>query len=219
MPINSEIIRKKEFHIVFKGYKPEEVDKFLDSLSGEVERLIKKNKEMQENVDRLKFERSNESEDMKKVLQDALVSAHKIAEDIKQKAEQEAKQMYSQKKIESEKEFKELEEKKKKIEDDISNIKKQYLTLKKYFLEALENMDEFESSEGLDIEDQTEDEPKPIEPEAPKKEEQEEIKLDKSEEEKAQAEEEEKEEGQGKKKNNLDIANPDVIDDFFKADE
>ncbi len=219
MPINSEIIRKKEFHIVFKGYKPEEVDKFLDSLSGEVERLIKKNKEMQENVDRLKFERSNESEDMKKVLQDALVSAHKIAEDIKQKAEQEAKQMYSQKKIESEKEFKELEEKKKKIEDDISNIKKQYLTLKKYFLEALENMDEFESSEGLDIEDQTEDEPKPIEPEAPKKEEQEEIKLDKSEEEKAQAEEEEKEERQGKKKNNLDIANPDVIDDFFKADE
>ncbi len=219
MPINSEIIRKKEFHIVFKGYKPEEVDKFLDSLSGEVERLIKKNKEMQENVDRLKFERSNESEDMKKVLQDALVSAHKIAEDIKQKAEHEAKQMYSQKKIESEKEFKELEEKKKKIEDDISNIKKQYLTLKKYFLEALENMDEFESSEGLDIEDQTEDEPKPIEPEAPKKEEQEEIKLDKSEEEKAQAEEEEKEEGQGKKKNNLDIANPDVIDDFFKADE
>ncbi|MCJ7665397.1 MAG: DivIVA domain-containing protein, partial [Actinobacteria bacterium] len=42
MIINSENIQKKEFHIVFKGYKPEEVDKFLDSLSIEFEKLRKR---------------------------------------------------------------------------------------------------------------------------------------------------------------------------------
>ncbi|MBE3128498.1 MAG: DivIVA domain-containing protein, partial [Actinobacteria bacterium] len=43
MDKNAELIRKKEFHIVFKGYKPEEVDKFLDIVSVEFDRLIRKN--------------------------------------------------------------------------------------------------------------------------------------------------------------------------------
>ena len=42
MNINSENIQKKEFHIVFKGYKPEEVDKFLDQLSIEFDKLQKR---------------------------------------------------------------------------------------------------------------------------------------------------------------------------------
>ncbi|MBC7333844.1 MAG: DivIVA domain-containing protein, partial [Actinobacteria bacterium] len=33
MNITPEFIQKKEFHITFKGYSPEEVDKFLDLLS------------------------------------------------------------------------------------------------------------------------------------------------------------------------------------------
>jgi len=42
MNINYENIQKKEFHIVFKGYNPEEVDKFLDLLSIEFEKLQKR---------------------------------------------------------------------------------------------------------------------------------------------------------------------------------
>ncbi|MGM0365131.1 MAG: DivIVA domain-containing protein [Actinomycetota bacterium] len=243
MPINSENIRKKEFHIVFKGYKPEEVDKFLDLLSIEFERLAQRNKELQEYTDRLKYERSGESDEMKKVLQDALVSAHKVAEDIKRKAEMEAKEMYSQKKIESEKEFKELQLKKQKLEEDIANIKKQYMGLKQYLEESLKNMEGFEISEGVKAEPeesvqmteesgQEESNPEAEEPEqgrqesseeleAKEPEETEEAKEPETEEEKEEIEEEKEEKDftMDRKRKNIDIANPDIIDDFFKTDE
>jgi len=66
MDKNAEFIRKKEFHIVFKGYKPEEVDKFLDIVSVEFDRLMKKTKDLQESLDKLKFESSDEETDIKK---------------------------------------------------------------------------------------------------------------------------------------------------------
>ena len=86
MNINSENIQKKEFHIVFKGYKPEEVDKFLDLLAVEFDKLQRRLGELEENMDSLKYEGDKESVKMKKVIQEALVSAHKVAEEIKQKA-------------------------------------------------------------------------------------------------------------------------------------
>ncbi len=230
MPINSETIRKKEFHIVFKGYKPEEVDKFLDSLSVDFEKIIQKNKEMQEHIDKLKYERNSESDEMKKVIQDALVSAHKIAEEIKEKAETEAKKMYSQKKSESEKEFRALELKKQKLEEDMANIKKQYLGLKQYLEEALKNMGEFEISEDSSINPQlSESQQEPDEPEIEAEQEEPKAQNDKEPDkdqmetlppENEQPQDTEEEDlNIEKKRNKIDIANPDVIDDFFKADE
>jgi len=240
MPINSETIQKKEFHIVFKGYKPEEVDKFLDLLSIEVERLTRKNKELQEYVDRLKYERNSESDEMKKVLQDALVSAHKVAEDIKRKAELEAKEMYSAKKTESEREFKELELKKKKLEEDIGNIKKQYLGLKQYLEDALKNMEQFETTEDLrtepegtaepaeeqeeKAEEEVNEEESSLDMDEATKDEQESLEDEKEQEEVKEEEQEDEEEDEDdfnidRKRKSIDIANPDIIDDFFKTDE
>ena len=97
MEKNAEFIKTKEFNIVFKGYKPEEVDKFLDILSVEFDRLLKKNNELQENLDRLKFEststvKDTEREDTgrKKLIEEALISAHKTADEIKSAAQKEA---------------------------------------------------------------------------------------------------------------------------------
>jgi DivIVA domain-containing protein len=93
MEKSADFIRKKEFHIVFKGYKPEEVDKFLDILSVEFDRLLKRNRELQDSLDKLKFENTEDDTDIKKVIQDALISAHKVAEDIKAQAKKEADSM------------------------------------------------------------------------------------------------------------------------------
>ena len=92
MDKSAEFIRSKEFHVVFKGYNPEEVDKFLDILAVEFEKLVKKNKELQESLDRLKFESTVEQEDtdIKRIIQEALISAHKVADDIKKQAKKEA---------------------------------------------------------------------------------------------------------------------------------
>ena len=98
MEKSADFIRKKEFHIVFKGYKPEEVDKFLDILSVEFDRLLKRNRELQDSLDKLKFENTEEDTDIKKVIQDALISAHKVAEDIKAQAKKEADSIIDQRK-------------------------------------------------------------------------------------------------------------------------
>lgn len=130
MDVSPEYIRKKEFHIVLKGYKAEEVDKFLDVISVEFERIISKNKELQENLERLKFQSHNEENEMKKVLQDALVSAHRIAEEIKEKAKKETEQLIENKKSQEEQAYKEMLSKRQELEEKIKIIEDKYKEFK-----------------------------------------------------------------------------------------
>jgi cell division initiation protein len=130
MSLSSESIHKKEFHIVFKGYKPEEVDKFLDLLAMEFEGMQKKIREMEERIDSIKYEGDNESSKMKKVIQEALISAHRMAEDIKQKAKIEAEEMMGRKKIEEEQELRRLRDEKVSLESGITSLRKDYTEFK-----------------------------------------------------------------------------------------
>jgi len=126
MNLNSEGIQKKEFHIVFKGYKPEEVDKFLDLLSMEFDGLQKKIKKLEEGLDSLKYEGDKESSKMKTVIQEALISAHRVAEEIKQKARVEAEEMVSKKRMKEEQELNNLKNEKESIKANISGLKIEY---------------------------------------------------------------------------------------------
>jgi len=130
MNINSENIQKKEFHIVFKGYKPEEVDKFLDLLSIEFEKLQKRVRELEENMDSIKYEGDKESVKMKRVIQEALVSAHKVAEEIRQKAKTEAEELVSQKKSEEEQAIRKIRAEKEMLQQNIARLKEDYSSFK-----------------------------------------------------------------------------------------
>ena len=130
MNINSENIQKKEFHIVFKGYKPEEVDKFLDQLSIEFDRLQKRVGELEENVDSIKYEGDKESVKMKRVIQEALVSAHKVAEEIKQKAKTEAEDLVNQKRLEEEQAIRKIRTEKEMLQQNIARLKEDYNSFK-----------------------------------------------------------------------------------------
>jgi cell division initiation protein len=140
MNINSEYIQKKEFHTVFKGYSMEEVDKFLDILAVEFDRLMKKNKELQDSLDKIRFENPAQGEDVSKLVSDVLVSAHKVADDIKKKAEIEAMEMIEQKKGTEEMEINNLIERKKTIDMQLGqtqSIYKDFLTEIKSSLKEL----------------------------------------------------------------------------------
>ncbi len=126
MNLSSENIQKKEFHIVFKGYKPEEVDKFLDVLSVEFGEMKKRIRDLEEKIESLKYEGDSESLQMKKVIQEALVSAHRVAQEIKQKARIEAEEFTSKMKIKEEQELKNMKDEKVLIEADISKLKMEY---------------------------------------------------------------------------------------------
>lgn len=130
MNINSENIQKKEFHIVFKGYKPEEVDKFLDLLAIEFEKLQKRIRDLEEGMDSLKYEGDKESVQMKKVIQEALVSAHKVAEEIKQKAKIEAEELVNRKRMEEEQAIRKIQTEKEMLEQSIKGLKEDYKDFK-----------------------------------------------------------------------------------------
>lgn len=143
MDKNAEFIRKKEFHIVFKGYKPEEVDKFLDIVSVEFDRLIRKSKELQENLDKIKFESSGEETDIKKIIQDALVSAHKVAEEIKSQAKKEAEEIIEKRKSEEERSLSDAQIKKLQLEESMIVLQSKYEELKGKIKRMLEDVNQF----------------------------------------------------------------------------
>ncbi len=143
MDKNAEFIRKKEFHIVFKGYKPEEVDKFLDIVSVEFDRLIRKNKELQESLDKLKFESNEEETDIKKIIQDALVSAHKVAEEIKSQAKKEAEEIIERRKSEEERSLSDAQVKKLQLEESMIILQSKYDEFKGKIRRMLDDVSQF----------------------------------------------------------------------------
>ncbi|MCL4415389.1 MAG: DivIVA domain-containing protein [Actinobacteria bacterium] len=151
MDKNAEFIRKKEFHIIFKGYKPEEVDKFLDIVSVEFDRLIRKNKELQESLDRLKFESNEEETDIKKIIQDALVSAHKVAEEIKGQAKKEAEEIIQKRKSEEERSLSDTQVKKLQLEESMIILQSKYEEFKARIKRILDDFGQF--IEKAEIED------------------------------------------------------------------
>src|SRR4030042_3206262 len=143
MDKNAEFIRKKEFHIVFKGYKAEEVDKFVDIVSVEFDRLIRKNKEFQESLDKLKFESSEEETDIKKIIQDALVSAHKVAEEIKSQAKKEAEEIIERRKSEEERSLSDAQVKKLQLEESMIILQSKYEEFKGKIRRMLDDVGQF----------------------------------------------------------------------------
>ena len=151
MEKSADFIRKKEFHIVFKGYKPDEVDKFLDILSVEFDRLLKRNRELQDSLDKLKFEDTEEDTDIKKVIQDALISAHKVAEDIKTQAKKEAVAIIEQRKSEEDRSLHDLQIKKLQMEESLIVLQSKYDDFKNRVKKTVIDMKQFIDEANTEI--------------------------------------------------------------------
>ncbi len=157
MNINSEYIQKKEFHTAFKGYGMEEVDKFLDILAVEFERISKKNKELQDSLDKVKYEGDAKSEtDVNTLVAEVLISAHKIADEIKRKAESDARESIQNTKDIEEKQLKDLFNERKELEGKVQFIGKFYgdfiVKIKKdinEFISKIENIEDGLKTEGI----------------------------------------------------------------------
>ena len=127
MNINSEYIQKKEFHTAFKGYGMEEVDKFLDILAVEFERISKKNNELQDSLDKVKYEGDAKAEtDVNTLVSEVLVSAHKIADEIRKKAEIDVEENIQNIKDIKEKQLKDLLKERKDLESKVQFVGKLY---------------------------------------------------------------------------------------------
>jgi cell division initiation protein len=90
MRITPMDIRQQQFTVrMFRGFDVQEVDTFLQDLAGDYETLLKENALLKEQLQVLE-ERTRGLEDRERVLQETLVTTHKVVEEMKEGARKEA---------------------------------------------------------------------------------------------------------------------------------
>lgn len=140
-------IHNKEFKKSMRGYDAEEVDEFLDEIIVDYEK-------MQREIDMLKTQLSNYSENMNNYrekeisLNNALVSAQRFADQLKQDAEGRAAEIIAQAEEEAQKIIGNTEEKYNKVLNDYTTLASRYHdakeTLKEYFQNQIQMLDQEE---------------------------------------------------------------------------
>lgn len=81
--------KRGDFAKALRGYDPNEVDTFLELVGERLEVLVKENLQLKERAERL-AEQVTAQEGREKAVQEALVTAQALREDVKQQAEREA---------------------------------------------------------------------------------------------------------------------------------
>ncbi len=81
--------KKEDFTRGLRGYDPQEVDHFLDLVAERLEELVKINLALRERVDMLS-ERTRGQEDRERAVQEALITAQSLKQDIQEQARREA---------------------------------------------------------------------------------------------------------------------------------
>ena len=140
-------IHNKEFKKSMRGYDAEEVDEFLDEIIVDYEK-------MQREIDMLKTQLSNYSENMNNYrekeisLNNALGSAQRFADQLKQDAEGRAAEIIAQAEEEAQKIIGSTEEKYNKVLNDYTTLASRYHdakeTLKEYFQNQIQMLDQEE---------------------------------------------------------------------------
>jgi cell division initiation protein len=82
-------IHHKEFHRALRGYNEEEVDKFLDEVAEEFERLFKENIDLKEQLEKIK-DKLEHYQNLESTIQSTLLTAQKSAEEVRIQAKKEA---------------------------------------------------------------------------------------------------------------------------------
>ena len=103
MRITPMDIRQQQFTVrMFRGFDGQEVETFLEELAADFEALLKENALLKEQLQVLE-ERTRGLEDRERVLQETLVTTHKVVEEMKEGARKEAALVVREAELQAEK--------------------------------------------------------------------------------------------------------------------
>ncbi|MBI4241187.1 MAG: DivIVA domain-containing protein [Candidatus Rokubacteria bacterium] len=103
MRITPVDIRQQQFSTrMFRGYDVQEVDAFLDEVAGDYEHLVKENALLKEQLAVLE-ERTRGIEARERTLQEALIAAQRVTEEMKEAARRDAQLLLREAEVEREK--------------------------------------------------------------------------------------------------------------------
>ncbi len=124
MRISPIDIQQKQFKSRPFGYEKSGVDQFLEMLAEELERLIRKNQDLQESLDRVSAS-LGEMRDREETLKETLVTTQKVTEELKSTARREVDVMMAEAEIKAERLMHNAEERRVQLIEEIQEIKRQ----------------------------------------------------------------------------------------------
>lgn len=126
MKITPLDIRQKRFETSFRGFAQREVEAFLELLAGEFEELVKENIALKEELKRAQARLEVHAE-RERTLQETMVTAQRISEDIKEASKKEAEIRIAEAAHQAEKIVQNAHQKLVQVVEDINELKRQRL--------------------------------------------------------------------------------------------
>jgi len=124
MKITALDIRQKQFRSAMRGHDRKEVEAFLDLLASEFEEVVKENITFKEELRRAQ-QQVDEHHEREKTLQETMVTAQRISEDIKAAAKKEGELVLAGAELQAERIIADANRKLVQIVDDINELKRQ----------------------------------------------------------------------------------------------
>ncbi len=130
-------IHHKEFRHSLRGYSEEEVDKFLDEVADEFERLFKENIDLSERLEAA-IDKVRTYQDMEKTLHNTMLSAQRSAEDIIEKSKSEATTLLRDAEVKAKEIIHNALQQKQKVAGELVRIKQAEEEFRSHFKAMLE---------------------------------------------------------------------------------
>jgi cell division initiation protein len=124
MRIGPQDIRQQQFTVkLVRGFDPQEVDAFLEDVAEDYESVLKEAALLKEQLAVLE-ERSRGINDLERTLQDTLVTAQRLSEEIKSSAKREAQLILQEAELRSEKMLEEARGEETRLRTDLDTLKR-----------------------------------------------------------------------------------------------
>lgn len=115
-------VEKQEFRQRVRGYAPDDVRMFLRSVAEEMQRLNLRNAELEEDTGQLR-DQVREIREREQTLQETLVSAQRMADEMKERATHESEMILREARVKAERTLEQAQDQLARIEGEIQRTK------------------------------------------------------------------------------------------------
>ncbi|HHW06583.1 MAG TPA: DivIVA domain-containing protein [Clostridia bacterium] len=133
-----DLQKGREFKKSFRGYRPKDVDSYINKVLKDYEQIYRQNLDLQEQLQELQ-EKLNHYTTIEHTLQETLVLAQQAAEEVKKNGEKEAALLLEQARLQGENMIRDAEARVKEIRDEYARLQQLeagYRTHLKAFFQA-----------------------------------------------------------------------------------
>lgn len=157
MKITPIDIQQQKFKIKFRGFDVREVDTFLEQTADSVEALLSENKNLLEDIQRLKLE-VQEYKKREDTFKRAMLNSEKVLEQMKQNAQKSSELIIADAEVKAEKILNRAQNRLAQLHEDITELKRQRMQIEVQIRAIIESHSKLleigmEESKAQEIED------------------------------------------------------------------